>query len=160
MTEEKNVRIGDFGLSKSIGGSGSADSQKDFAKPVTKKLDLRSTDTQGHTGGVGSPLYCSPEQLKGKRYSEKSDIFSLGIILVEMCFSFDTKMERVMTLDSFRRGIIVSCSSGIIQSNTPLADFILKLVHEDPSRRPSAAELLEDPIINRFIGGVSKPPAK
>jgi serine/threonine protein kinase len=56
-----------------------------------------------HTSGVGSPLYCSPEQLGGRAYSEKSDVFSLGVILVEMHHVFTTKMERAKTLEVYTR---------------------------------------------------------
>ena len=33
---------------------------------------------------VGSPLYQSPELIMGKKYDEKTDIWSLGIIMYEM----------------------------------------------------------------------------
>ena len=36
----------------------------------------------------------SPEQLSGKRYNEKVDIFALGIIFFELNCPFSTEMER------------------------------------------------------------------
>jgi len=37
-------------------------------------------------------------QLRGNKYSQKVDIFSLGVILFELLYPFVTSMERVSTL--------------------------------------------------------------
>ena len=34
---------------------------------------------------VGTPYYISPEIVKGKKYSFKTDVWSLGIIMHEVC---------------------------------------------------------------------------
>ncbi len=37
------------------------------------------------TSRVGTPFYLAPEIWEGKPYTDKSDIWSLGVILYEMC---------------------------------------------------------------------------
>ena len=62
VDEEGNARIMDFGIARSI-------------------------ETKGITGAgvmIGTPEYMSPEQVEGKEVDQRSDIYSLGIILYEM----------------------------------------------------------------------------
>ncbi len=52
---------------------------------------------------VGTPFYCSPEQFQaGMHYDQKVDLYSLGIILFEMCHPFSTGMERAEVSNSLR----------------------------------------------------------
>jgi serine/threonine protein kinase len=62
LTTDEHVKVTDFGIVK-IGGS-------------------EITDTSG--ARYGSPQYVSPEQARGKDVDQRSDIYSLGIILYEM----------------------------------------------------------------------------
>jgi serine/threonine protein kinase len=62
ITPEGNVKITDFGIVKLIGAE--------------------ATDTL--SDHYGSPEYVSPEQAEGRAVDQRSDIYSLGIILYEM----------------------------------------------------------------------------
>ncbi|HEX8129767.1 MAG TPA: protein kinase [Pyrinomonadaceae bacterium] len=62
VTPEDHVKITDFGIVKVVGAE--------------------ATDTLG--AGYGSPRYVSPEQAEGLDVDQRSDIYSLGIILYEM----------------------------------------------------------------------------
>lgn len=55
-----------------------------------------------HTEQVGTHLYMSPEQLHGRQYSYKVDIYSLGLILFELLMVFGTEMERIATIKKLR----------------------------------------------------------
>ncbi|XP_074654399.1 eukaryotic translation initiation factor 2-alpha kinase 1-like [Tubulanus polymorphus] len=73
------VKIGDFGLATMRG--------------MLESMNC-STVTAVHTGGVGTEPYASPEQIHGKPYDKKTDIYSLGVILFELYHPFSTYMER------------------------------------------------------------------
>jgi len=62
LDEDGNARIMDFGIARSLAG-----------KSIT-----------GAGTFIGTPEYMSPEQVEGKDVDERSDIYSLGVILYEM----------------------------------------------------------------------------
>jgi len=62
VDEDGNARIMDFGIARSLRGKG-----------IT-----------GAGVMIGTPEYMSPEQVEGKEVDERTDIYSLGIILFEM----------------------------------------------------------------------------
>ncbi len=55
------MKLGDFGLSKALGPSNLANTY------------------------VGTPYYMSPELMQEKAYDAKSDIWSLGCLIYELC---------------------------------------------------------------------------
>jgi len=129
------VKIGDFGLS--TGGM-----EDTISMPMSPSTAIV---TGSHTTGVGSPLYCSPEQLKGERYDSKVDIFALGVILYEMFHIFSTQMERVTHITQLRDGLINDQTREMFPE---LADLTLKLVQLDPSQRPVAKDILSHPLLS------------
>jgi len=62
LTKNNHVKLGDFGIARV----------------------LDRTATMANTI-VGTPYYLSPEIIENKPYNFKSDIWSLGILLYEMC---------------------------------------------------------------------------
>lgn len=54
------------------------------------------------TIGIGTPAYSSPEQLRKDEYDEKTDMYSLGIIMMELYYPFGTRMERARVLSNLR----------------------------------------------------------
>lgn len=50
----------------------------------------------------GALTYCAPESIKYNKYSYKSDIYSLGIIIYELLNKFGTEMERMLMIKKFK----------------------------------------------------------
>lgn len=78
---DNTVVVADFGLSRLI--------VEDKVKPppektCTKKRVFRRIDRKKRYTVVGNPYWMAPEMLNGKRYDEKVDIFSYGIVLCEI----------------------------------------------------------------------------
>lgn len=62
LDADGNIKLGDFGLARILSGT------NNFAQSM-----------------VGTPYYMSPEIIKGDKYNRKSDIWSLGCLLYELC---------------------------------------------------------------------------
>ncbi|KAM3725691.1 Eukaryotic translation initiation factor 2-alpha kinase [Dirofilaria immitis] len=93
-----------------------------------------------HTSFVGTRLYMSPEQLKGKPYNEKVDVFSLGLIFVELIVPFTTVMERNSILSGLQSDIMPKCLDNLPSKEKK---FVAWLTVVDPELRPSARQLAE-----------------
>ena len=74
LTGQGHVKIMDFGLAKRVSTSPSQDEATGELGP-----ELTNPGTV-----LGTPSYMSPEQIKGQRLDARSDVFSFGVILVEM----------------------------------------------------------------------------
>ena len=79
LTTESMVKIGDFGL----------------ARPNNLKLDKKDQ--------LFTPVYASPEQFsKASTLDTQSDIYSLGVVLLELNFNIITNMELIQTIKSYK----------------------------------------------------------
>ena len=102
------IKIGDFGLATTHGmtrGGMGPDIQESNDKSQSPKSSSAAKESM--TGKVGTTLYVAPElgNRAGVRvkYSQKVDLYSLGIIFFEMCFKpLTTSMERVHVLGNLR----------------------------------------------------------
>uniref|UniRef100_A0A8C9SS92 LIM domain kinase 2 n=1 Tax=Scleropages formosus TaxID=113540 RepID=A0A8C9SS92_SCLFO len=79
---DNTVVVADFGLSRLV-----VDDKVRLPpteKPSTKKRTFRRIDRKKRYTVVGNPYWMAPEMLNGKRYDEKVDVFSFGIVLCEI----------------------------------------------------------------------------
>lgn len=95
---------------------------------------------EDNTVGVGTPVYGSPEQLSGGYYDEKTDVFSLGVMLFELFHpGFTTGMERMVTMRKVHEGIMPSAWA---EGNGELVEVLGRMLNRLPSRRPRAGEVV------------------
>ncbi|XP_077377674.1 LIM domain kinase 2 isoform X3 [Festucalex cinctus] len=78
---DNTVVVADFGLSRLIVEEKVKPSPE---KNSAKKRVFRRSDRKKRYTVVGNPYWMAPEMLNGKRYDEKVDIFSFGIVLCEI----------------------------------------------------------------------------
>ncbi|KAM4715883.1 eukaryotic translation initiation factor 2-alpha kinase 1 isoform 2-T2 [Anableps anableps] len=139
-----HVRIGDFGLACR---DMMVDDHKRIISPGNGSI---------HTSGVGTFVYAAPEQLKASHYDSKSDMYSIGVLALELFQPFGTEMERVLILGDLREGKIPDC---FCHRWPVLTKYIIKLTSKDPSLRPAASQLLESELFHNkdmVIHGLQK----
>ncbi|KAH8383200.1 hypothetical protein KR009_007268 [Drosophila setifemur] len=96
FSQDGQIKIGDFGLVTDMA---------EIPNLVAKCGDQSGLPSCArHTQQVGTHLYMSPEQLLGRHYDYKVDIYSLGLIFFELHVYFSTEMERIKTMRSLRDG--------------------------------------------------------
>jgi hypothetical protein len=95
---------------------------------------------------VGTIAYMSPERLHGGQYTYASDVWALGISVVECLlgrYPFDKPQSYFDYLDvqanDMLRGARISPAA---------ADFVRLCTNSDPRRRPTAAQLMQHPWIS------------
>lgn len=93
---------------------------------------------------LGTPAYMSPEQVLGQPVDPRSDIFSLGIILYELCAG--VRPFRGESLGAVFQAITqashVSVAEAAPQTPPSLAAVIEKCLERDPARRFQSGEEL------------------
>ena len=128
-----DVRIGDFGLARpgeyqTIGHSGT-----------------RKTEGLGSfTKDIGTAFYVAPEvqSVASGKYNEKADMYSLGIVFLEMNVVFATGMERVEGLASLQKPDPILPPALEEPQIVNQRAIIRSLLRHEPSQRPSSLDLL------------------
>ncbi|GAU88418.1 hypothetical protein RvY_01123 [Ramazzottius varieornatus] len=149
IDSQDHVKIGDFGLATHtlMSRSTFADNLAELAMEGLDGL----LDDASRTGRVGTALYVAPELdgLIGKMsYSQKVDMYSLGICFFEMAFrTFSTGMERTMVLNGIRKHPIQFPDDFDNESMVRQRTLVHLLCDHDPRKRPHAVELLSSDLL-------------
>ncbi|GMS86324.1 hypothetical protein PENTCL1PPCAC_8499, partial [Pristionchus entomophagus] len=112
----------------------------DFGIATTKRDDDDNTTVTRTL--IGTIPYMSPEQRFHKPYGYPTDVFTLGLILAELCVVM-TPDERKLIFDNYRLGR----QCGRIEDRKT-AEFIASLTREEPSSRPTCREMLDSLFLN------------
>ncbi|NXP67579.1 E2AK1 kinase, partial [Chloropsis cyanopogon] len=132
---DHQVKIGDFGLAC-----------KDLLwDDADQWFQTERINGLAHTSGVGTCLYASPEQLQGSHYDFKSDMYSMGVILLELFQPFGTEMERTEVLTHLRTGQIPHT----FHKKWPTqAKYVKLLTSPRATERPTAAQLRDSELFH------------
>ncbi|XP_052287043.1 serine/threonine-protein kinase Nek4-like isoform X1 [Dreissena polymorpha] len=130
-----DTRLGDFGVSRVIESS----------------TDMATTQ-------VGTMMYMAPEMFSGLPYTEKTDIFSLSILMYEMATmdndSFENMMEQKQFIMMIFRIVHYEVPTMPTGYSAGVTDLMKMMMQADPSKRPSADEILRQKIFKT----TGKPP--
>ena len=145
VNDELHVKLGDFGLAKEFmlsESDGVPGTPQELRSVTLVPRGRRSEDTSGVTSGVGTTAYAAPEQLRAGRVDSSSDMFSLGVVLYELCIVTSTEMERVVSINKLRERD-VRCLDNVQSPYKEIRNIIWQLTSHSPRDRPHARELLE-----------------
>ncbi|KAL6330774.1 hypothetical protein AAG906_009202 [Vitis piasezkii] len=117
---------------------------------------LTSTSGQANTF-VGTYNYMSPERISGGKYGSKSDIWSLGLVLLECAtgqfpYSPPEQGEGWTSFYELMEAIVEQpppCAS-TDQFSAEFCSFISACIQKDPNDRKSAHELMAHPFISMY----------
>ncbi|BGP13397.1 hypothetical protein JCM10213_008556 [Rhodosporidiobolus nylandii] len=143
-----DVRIGDFGLAV-----GEADHPSDAFLSLENSMDESDL-----TSGVGTSLYIAPEMMsrarnqRSAKYSNKIDMYSLGIVFFEMWHRFATGMERIKVLHDLRRPEIIFPATWDKQKLARHTKIVQACLTHDPELRPSPKDLLASDLLPPRVG--------
>ncbi len=126
------------------------ETDKDRIKILDFGLALASTPVDhlaGRGAVIGTPGYLSPEQARSEPLDDRSDLYSLGVVLYELCtgqlpIQSKSVPGQLISILAHRPQPIGEINPDIPQ---PLCDLVHKLLRKEPrSRHSSAIQLEED----------------
>lgn len=123
LDKENNIKIGDFGLSKII----------------EENIDEKRIIEYNKSNDYGNEIYMAPEN-KRNIYNKKSDIYSFGIICIEILMNFCTNMERIKTINEIKEKNNIP--QDIIKNYSDYSKILIRMLDNDYNKRPSTGELM------------------
>jgi len=114
-----------------------------YAAQLTQQKQKRNTI-------VGTPYWMAPELIRGQNYDQKVDLWSLGIMVMEMAEGEPPYMEFPPL-----RALFLITTKGIPDLKEPskwspeMKDFVGRCLEKEPEARPDSSELLKHPFLRK-----------
>ena len=112
---------------------------------IAKSMEMRRLTFAGFTPAMGTPDYMAPEQVKGKRGDERTDIYSLGAVLYEMTTGsvpFEGPNPFVV-MNSRITGDPIAPRKVNPQISEQLEEIILHAMEREPHKRYQSAAVMK-----------------
>ena len=126
LMKNGKIKIGDFGIAKAL------------------------TNTKNNaTTIIGTPYYFSPEIINGEPYNYKTDIWSLGVVLYEMCclkLPFESNNIAQLSI-KIMKGKYDPIPSRYSKN---MANLIKNMLNIDQKLRPNINEVMQSPLLKNY----------
>ena len=117
-------------------------------------MELDENGVVPHNSGValGTKLYMSPERWAeaGEGFDAKSDVWSLGITLMELANGCHPCVLFKEDFWSFETHLKIEKMVRPLHCSAIFYDFLCKCLTRDPQKRPSASQLLHHDFIKKY----------
>ena len=126
LMKNGSIKIGDFGI----------------AKALTK------TNSNAMTV-IGTPYYFSPEIINGEPYNYKTDIWSLGVVLYEMCnlkLPFDSNNIAQLSIKILRGNY----DPIPFKYSKEMHHLVKRMLNLDQNKRPDIKEVMQSPLLQNI----------
>ncbi|KAF0736581.1 hypothetical protein AaE_008995 [Aphanomyces astaci] len=140
LDEHLRIRLCDFGFAREVA------SDNNPPPPQDPSVDCGPPKRERRMSLCGTDTYMPPEMLFEEDYNESADIFSYGIVLMELLcrrhVNEDGFLKRqpaknfAIDMDEFRAGVRPTCPSSLVLLAENCTAF-------EPTNRPTAREVVE-----------------
>ena len=146
LSKTGEVRVGDFGLARTV----------DY-KVAHQGRQLRSKTTETveeacvRMSCVGTDVYMAPEVAQGKPYNRTADVWSLGLLLLEMVTGKLIKERRKgQRWDSWISSYLKEVPDGY-RCKQSLMKMLKSMLRTRPADRPSISQLMKLPLVTSHL---------
>jgi serine/threonine protein kinase/tetratricopeptide (TPR) repeat protein len=142
----------DFGIAAVLGADDPRWSVPAVPEPADERLTREGTV-------LGTPLYMAPEQARGLPATERSDLYSVGVILYEWLSGrppFRGPVRQVMRSHVFDPPPPLTARAGVALPPA-LASVVLQVLAKEPEERYGSAAELRDAIRRAAAAGPVEP---
>jgi len=143
VTPQGSVKILDFGVAHAISAAATAGAMLTVPMPTTTMSGER------RIMHPGTPAYMSPEQMFGREIDQRSDIYSLGVVMYEMAtghrpYTTDNPVDVVLTLS---KNFLTTGEAGRTLP-AQLTDVVGRMLAVKPEDRFQTAGELEQALVS------------